>query len=338
MSSRQFTLDFPRALGAVPGRALFRQTPEDFQVTERLGFELAGEGEHLCLYLEKRGQNTRWVAGMLAEHFAVDDVAVGYCGMKDRHALTRQWFSVYLPGSQEAPASTAPVIAGCSVLETVRHNKKLRRGVHADNHFVIRLRQLEGDRSAVERRLGVIASQGVPNYFGEQRFGREAGNLLEADRLLKSKAAEHQQRRRKSRQPASRGGLYLSAARAYLFNLVLAERVRQQNWNRPLEGEMDPSGPMWGRGRSQVPEPVRLLESAVLQPWQDWCHGLEFSGLSQERRVLSLLPGEFSWHWLGQDDSDGTNLQLSFSLPSGCFATALLREVAELQSPRAVAE
>lgn len=338
MNSRQFTLDFPRALGEPLGSALFRQHPEDFQVTERLGFEPSGEGEHLCLYVEKRGQNTRWVAGMLADYFGVDEMAVSYCGMKDRHAVTRQWFSVHLPGTQEDPAISEPKLSDCKILTIARHHKKLRRGMHADNHFVIRLRQLEGDIPAMEQRLGVIAAQGVPNYFGEQRFGREGGNLLEADRQLKSRAAESQQRRRKSRQPASRGGMYLSAARAYLFNLVLAERVRQGSWNLSMDGEVDPSGPLWGRGRSQAPEQVRELESQVLQPWQDWCHGMEFSGLSQERRPLLLMPGEFSWQWLNQPETEQDDLELSFSLPTGCFATALLREVAELQQPRAVAE
>ncbi len=338
MNSRQFTLDFPLALGEPAGSALFRQHPEDFQVTERLGFELSGEGEHLCLYVEKRGQNTRWVAGMLAAHFGVDEMAVSYCGMKDRHAVTRQWFSVHLPGTQEDPAASEAELPGCRILTMTRHHKKLRRGMHADNHFVIRLRQIEGEVRAIEQRLVDIAAQGVPNYFGEQRFGREGGNLLEADRQLQSRAAESQQRRRKSRQPASRGGMYLSAARAYLFNLVLAERVRQGNWNLSMEGEAGPSGPMWGRGRSQAPEQVRELESLVLQPWQDWCHGMEFSGLSQERRPLLLMPGDFSWTWLNEAGMDQTDLELSFSLPTGCFATALLREVAKLQQPWLVAE
>ncbi len=98
MNSRQFSLEFPYAIAPPSASALFRSVPEDFQVTEQLGFELSGEGEHLCLYVEKRGQNTRWVAGLLAEHFGVDDMAVGHCGMKDRRAVTRQWFSVHLPG------------------------------------------------------------------------------------------------------------------------------------------------------------------------------------------------------------------------------------------------
>ena len=338
MNTRQFTLDFPRALGEPPGSAVFRQYPEDFQVTERLGFEPSGEGEHLCLYVEKRGQNTRWVAGMLADYFGVDEMAVSYCGMKDRHAVTRQWFSVHLPGIQEDLSAKELELSDCKILTVARHHKKLRRGMHADNYFVIRLRQLDGDIKAMEQRLVAIAANGVPNYFGEQRFGREGGNLREADQQLKSRAAESQQRRHKSRQPARRGGIYLSAARAYLFNLVLAERVLQGNWNQVMEGEVDPGGPMWGRGRSQAPEDVRQLESHVLQPWQDWCHGMEFSGLSQERRSLLLMPGEFTWQWLKGTDTDQSDLELSFSLPTGCFATALLREVAELQQLRAVAE
>ncbi len=338
MNDRQFSLSFPHAFGSPEVTARFRESPEDFQVVETLGFELSGEGEHQCLYIEKEDQNTRWVAHLLAESFEVEEVAVGYCGLKDRRAVTRQWFSVHLPAGQDLPLSRMLQLDGCRVLKMVRHHKKLRRGMHAGNHFRIRLRQLMGDRQAVVSRLETIAREGVPNYFGEQRFGREAGNLHEAEKLLQQRSSDRSQRRKKTRKGAGKGGLYLSAARSYLFNLVLAERVARHSWNIPMPDETLPSGPLWGRGRTQVPEGVRQLESEVLEAWQDWCHGLEFSGLSQERRPLVLHPEGFEWCWQNRELGDGVDLELAFFLPPGCFATSVLRELANLHQSWAVAE
>lgn len=338
MNARQFSLCFPFAMGSPDVTASFRENPEDFQVVETLDFEFSGEGEHQCFYIEKTGQNTRWVAGLLAEALGVEEAAVGYCGLKDRRAITRQWFSVHMPGGRDLTVPQLPSLEGCEILKMARHHKKLRRGNHAGNHFRIRLRQVDGDRQLLVSRLAAIAAEGVPNYFGEQRFGREAGNLYEAEKLMYQRSADRSQRRKKTRKGVGKGGLYLSAARSYLFNLVLAERIAQHNWNTCLGDEAMPTGPLWGRGRTQVPEQVRELELRILSDWQDWCHGLEFSGLSQERRQLVLHPQNFEWDWQTSEHEECVDLELSFFLPPGCFATSVLREVANLQQSWAVAE
>ena len=327
---------------------MFRAEFEDFKVDEILGFDFSGEGEHLCLHIEKQGENTRWVAKLLAEYFEVDEMAIGYCGLKDRRAVTRQWFSVHLPNT---PDIRLPVQSEYQVLESYRHNKKLRRGMHQANSFVIRLREVQGDREAVDGRLQQILEQGVPNYFGEQRFGIDGGNLPEADSLLRTqygadRIKDSGKKRGRGKRGSPRGGIYMSAARSYLFNLVLAERVKQGNWSRLLEAAVDKgtvesgtlesksaTGPMWGRGRSNVPEAVREFEQLVLSDWQDWTNALEFSGLQQERRSLVLNPEGFSWQWLPSAKDSETDLELSFSLSSGCFATSVLRELIQLKSP-----
>lgn len=331
-------MDFPFSLGPPVATALFRTELEDFQVDEELGFPLLGEGEHLCLHVEKRGENTRWVAQLLAEYFGVEEVAIGYCGLKDRRAVTRQWFSVHLPKGSVFDGldngAVLPEVAEYKVLSLNRHNKKLRRGVHQANRFQIRLREVAGEREAIEARLQKIAEQGVPNYFGEQRFGINGGNLQQADKLLAEQYGVNRQRgRRKSSSP--KGGLYLSAARSYLFNLVLAERIRQGTWANPLIEEAAPAGPMWGRGRSCEPTAVRELEGRVLSAWQDWTNALEFSGLKQERRSLILNPNQLSWQWMSsENDCDCCpDLVLSFSLTSGGYATSVLRELSQLQTP-----
>lgn len=322
---------------------MFRAEFEDFNVDEVLGFAFSGEGEHLCLHIEKQGENTRWVAKLLAEYFEVDEMAIGYCGLKDRRAVTRQWFSVHLPST---PDIRLPVQAEYQVLESYRHNKKLRRGMHQANSFVIRLREIQGDRKALEERLQQISEQGVPNYFGEQRFGIEGGNLTEADSLLRTqygadRIKDSGKKRGRGKRGSPRGGIYLSAARSYLFNLVLAERVKHGNWSRLLEaavekdtiaGEVD-TGPMWGRGRSSAPIAVCEFEKSVLSGWQDWTNAMEFSGLQQERRSLVLNPEGFSWKWLPSATDIVEDLELSFTLSSGCFATSVLRELIQLKSP-----
>ncbi len=320
-----------------------------------LDFPFSGEGEHLCLHIEKRGENTRWVAKLLAEFFDVDEVAIGYCGLKDRRAVTRQWFSVHLPNTPGVtwPDPTIIEVPEYKVLTSCLHNKKLRRGMHKKNRFVIRLREIQGEKEALETRLQQILQQGVPNYFGEQRFGIDGGNLPEADRLLRREyGADRKKGRRKRGSP--RGGIYLSAARSYLFNLVLAERIRQNCWQSLMEGEgscsgesnssvgqvtvADTTGPMWGRGRSSEPEAVRKLEQSVLADWQEWTNALEFSGLQQERRPLVLHPEGLSWEWLTSESNleEGRDLELSFALSSGSFATSVLRELFTLHAPTPV--
>lgn len=317
---KEFDLDFPRAYGALAANARFREQCEDFQVDEELGFLPVGEGEHVYLHVRKRGENTAWVAEKIAGLAGVSVNDIGYCGRKDRHAVTSQWFSVYLPKGPE-PLWNALNSESIQLLSVSRHSQKLRRGDHLQNHFIICLRDMDlDDYNAFTIRLNQVLAKGVPNYFGEQRFGRNGNNLYEAHAIL----VEEKRFRDKQKR-----GLMLSAARSYLFNLVLAARVKAGNWCAYLEGETSsyPSGPLWGRGRSKATGELEHLEDAVLSEWKDWCNGLEHAGLVQERRPLLLLPQKPSFSW--QDK----NLQISFSLAAGEFATSILREIAILHSP-----
>lgn len=316
----KFSLDFPFAYGAPTASAAFRSCPEDFMVTECYGRSFSGEGEHLCFWIEKTSHNTRWVASLLAEALGVDEVAVGYCGLKDRHAVTRQWFSVHLPAVQ--PPEDLQLGPGIRVITRCRHRRKLRRGDHDGNYFQIRLRAVTDPQQSLRQRLEVIRTVGVPNYFGPQRFGRDGQNLRQADCLFQKRAKNGRHSKK-----GSRDGLYLSAARAYLFNLVLAARVREGTWNQPVGAERQPQGPLWGRGRSKATEPLRAFEENILAPYGEWCRGLEFSGLEQQRRDLVLIPEAFGWRY--EDD----DLLLTFVLPSGVFATSVLRELAQLREP-----
>lgn len=311
-----FNLDFPRTYGEPPVTAILKAEPEDFYVEEQLGFEPSGTGEHLYLFIEKRDRNTQAVAETLAQLAGVSIKDVGYAGLKDRRAVTRQWFSLYLPRQLELTICSGD---GFTVLRSTRHSQKLRRGDHQSNLFRIGLKNIEGDLSLLESHLLSIRQQGVPNYFGEQRFGHAASNLQQIETFLQ---------KAKGKQQGFQDRLRVSAMRSWLFNQVLAERVRQKNWNTGIDGEVgaETTGPLWGRGRLAASGQVLALEQAVLGSYQSWCHFLEHCGLQQERRSLMLKPEAFEWQ------CEEKQLQLSFILPPGCYATAVLREIATLAS------
>lgn len=327
-----WNLDWPRALGGAAITADFRTEPEDFVVDELAAPQSPtedgqGEGEHVYLHIRKRGANTGFVAQQLAQLAGVQSNDVGFFGLKDRHAVTTQWFSVWLAQKPE-PDWKRLENDEMQVLAHFRGQRKFRRGEHLGNRFEIRLRNVRGDRVAAEAVLARIA-QGVPNYFGEQRFGHDGGNLDLVEAMRSKQGAG-----KRARAPCNQKAFAMSAARSWLFNQVLARRVEQSSWQTALDGEPEPvaSGPLWGRGRNLAGGTQLELESAAMEPWKVWCDWLEHCGLSQERRPLVLQPQSFQYHWQGDD------LTLTFALPPGTFATALLREVAELanQSDRAI--
>ncbi len=314
---------WPNAYPPSGASATLKLLNEDFAVTE-LPLQLpSGAGEHIWLDIEKNGANTAFVAQQLAEAAGVQERDVGYAGLKDRHAITRQWFSLYLPKG-ETPDLTALQHPEFKVRGQSRHVKKLRPGDLQGNRFRIVLRGVTGDRDAVEANLAAVASQGVPNYFGAQRFGFEGGNVEQGRAML---AREIRVRNPKKK------GLYLSAVRSFVFNEVLALRIQQGLWGKTLPGDvMDdagrPTGPMWGRGRVSTTLQAQALENAVAERHAVVCHGLEHAGLDQERRALVATPHDMSWTWPQADQ-----LVLTFSLAAGTYATSVLNEILRTTEP-----
>jgi len=339
----------PAAHGPGVLHARYRSTPEDFRVEELPAFEADGRGEHLLLTVAKRGMNSAHVARLIAEWAGVAERDVGFAGLKDRHAVTLQRFSVWLPGRPDP--DTRDLRAGhdgesLQVLDACRHSRKLARGALAGNRFVLVLREVEGDPGKVEGRLQAIAREGVPNYFGGQRFGHGGGNL---DRALAMFAGRRVGREQRS--------MLLSAARSQLFNQVLAARVRDGSWATGLpDGEiwmldgsrsvfgpqsrdaeleqrlrrfdLHPTGPLWGRGELRSTGTTLALESGALaDPVSMRLRaGLEAAGLKQERRALRVRPVDLAWRWL----EEGV-LELAFALPPGTYATSVLVELGTLE-------
>lgn len=307
--------DLPRGYAPVPICGRVRSAPADFVVDERAAHG-GDAGDHLLLKIEKVDRTTAQVAAALAVAFDVPALDVSYAGMKDRRAVTRQWYSV----RTRADGARLPAGDGWCALERCRRPGKLRRGELSSNAFSIRVRALAGDRDALAERLATLARTGVPNYFGAQRFGRSAGNIVRAHAWLTA---------RRPRPPVSafQRGLHLSTARALLFNAVLAARVAQDNWRTPICGDVledgDPTGPLWGRGRSASRGDAAALENRALEAYRDWLSPLEHVGLVQARRPLVAMPQDLNW------SLDGDVLTLEFVLMPGQYATAVLRELGD---------
>jgi tRNA pseudouridine13 synthase len=319
---------WPNAYPTSGASATLKRLNEDFIVTE-LPLQLpSGEGEHIWLDVEKNGANTAFVAQQLAEAASVQERDVGYAGLKDRYAITRQWFSIYLPKG-ETPDLTLLQHPEFKVLRQSRHVKKLRRGDLQGNRFRIVLRDVTGDRDAIEANLEAVASQGAPNYFGAQRFGHDGGNVAQGRAMLMREA--------RVRNPKKKG-IYLSAVRSFVFNEVLALRIQQGLWGKTLAGDvMDeagrPTGPLWGRGRVITTDQAQALENAVAERHATLCDGMEHAGLNQERRPLVASPVGMSWEW-----PQANQLVLTFSLPAGNYATSVLNEILRTTEPDRHAE
>ena len=326
----------PCAHGGPAGRAQLRAAPEDFLVQEWLGWDADGAGDHLLLKVRKRGANTLWIAKQLARLAKLDPRDVGFAGLKDRDAVAEQSFTV--PARSAIGESWVGVSGeGFEVIAAARHRRKLKRGALKGNDFTIALREFSGDPQVLEQRLQAIAVAGVPNYFGPQRFGRDAGNLRTALAWFSDGVT-----------PADRWqrGFALSAARAAIFNAVVARRVSDGSWNRLLPGEIvnldgsgsifvaevvdaaleercaqldiHPTGPLWGRASAR---PVPALEAEVGARHETLAHGLSNAGLDHERRATRIRVDRLEWQ------IDGAIVQLRFRLFRGAFATAVLHEL-----------
>ena len=335
----------PRAHGAPLPPAELRSQPEDFRVEEQLSFIPSGEGPHWLLLVEKRTANTRWVAAQLARIAQRPVSEVGYAGLKDRHAVALQWFSVPARG-QGADFWTSVRTDEFKVLEAHANARKLKRGALFGNRFRIRLRKAAWSREQLDAKLAALAAHGVPSYFGPQRFGRAGFNLDRVAEWIQSGTAPPGRTER---------GFALSAGRALLFNAVLARRVEAGDWSMLKPGDLasldgsashfrvtaidddllrrldsfdiHPSGPLWGRGAPESGGQTQKLELETAAELGAVADLLAAEGLEQERRALRCAVRDLSV------EADSGIVTLSFALARGQFATAVLREIMDLADP-----
>lgn len=332
------TLALPCAHGGPIGRGTLRTEPEDFIVREWLGFEADGDGDHWLLTVRKRGANTQWVAKQISRLADIPPRDVGFAGLKDRNAVAEQAFTVPFR-SAVGSAWTDVKGDGFEVIAASRHRRKLKRGALKGNCFEVVVRDFTGSAEAVTQRLQQIATRGVPNYFGPQRFGHELGNLKRAVAMFAGERIHDRFER----------GFALSAARSAVFNAVLARRVVSGDWDRLQAGDVanldgsgsifdveavddlltdrctaldiHPTGPLWGRKELRSKGATHALEVAVAGELSTLTQGLEHADLDQERRALRIAVHDLE-HGL-----DADRLTLRFRLGRGAFATTVLHEL-----------
>ncbi len=320
----------PRYLGEAPALA-WPRAPEDFRVEEVPLYPASGEGEHLFLFVEKRDLTTRELLRRLAERLDLGERELGHAGLKDRHAITRQWIS--LPRRAAEGGLEQLGDENWRILDARPHGNKLKPGHLAGNRFELFLAG-EAEADFMEARIAELRAGGLPNYFGHQRFGAGGDNHLKGRNILEG-----------TRKPrGGRAKLLANAWQSHLFNRVLAERIEALDELRPgdlawIHGkgavfevedpaaeasraaslEISPSGPLPGRKMSRPGGEageleLRLLEEAGWTEEQD-------RFLSGARRPLRVPVEGLS---AGKDEG---GWRLRFALPPGSYATVLLREL-----------
>ncbi|HEY8141172.1 MAG TPA: tRNA pseudouridine(13) synthase TruD [Kofleriaceae bacterium] len=333
-----FTADLPGTGGAL------RVDPTDFEVEEVPAYPPAGEGSHVFAWIEKRGVTTFHALRALARAIGVNERDVGSAGMKDRHAVTRQFLSFPPPASPEA--LLAARAEGVTVLSAVRHPHKLRTGHLRGNRFRLAVRGVAVAGDAAAERAAVILARlaeppGSPNWYGEQRFGAAGDNAAAGRALLRGG-------RRRGREAR----LLVSAYQSELFNRYLAGRIAEGNYRRVIggdilavasggmfatsdpevdqprleRGEVIPTGPMFGHS---MREPVLASEAGTREAAiliEEGLTSADFKPLGTlapgTRRAIAVVIAGAAALPIAADA-----IEVAFELPAGAYATAVMREI-----------
>ena len=312
----------------------------DFIVREELGYPLAGEGEFVAVKVRKTNANTLFVGEQLAKFVGISAKNMSYAGLKDRHAVTEQWFCLHLAG-KETPDFSTFECEDMEILEVTRHNRKIRTGALEGNYFELLLRDVV-ETDELKQRLNQLQEIGFPNYFTEQRFGRDGHNLTQAQRWASGEISVKDRKKR---------SFYLSAARSEVFNLVVSQRIADQQMQTVLLGDylqlagsnsfFEVKAEDLMQSQQRLDENDVLLTAPLIGE-----NSLEQNGnecekviVAQHKNLINLMKKERmnaarramlcklqDLHW--QFEPEG--LRLTFFLNSGSYATGLVRELITL--------
>ncbi len=310
---------------------------------EELGFEPSGEGEHLFLQVEKSGLSTPELIAKISGDYSIHPRHIGFSGMKDKNALTTQWLSLHLPGQKTEPKVSSG--DGYRVLRALRNRSKLRRGSHKSNFFRVCIRAVDDLPVTTREQLEAIASRGMANYFGSQRFGRRQDNVEQALAQLAG-----------SRLKRTRRGMLLSALRSHLFNQVLSRRISQGHWSDPLEGDVfmlrgshsifsealdatllqrhasldiASTASLYGSGQNQLSGPALQIEQQVHSEHGEITSCLDNQDVKLQMRPLRVVVEDLQYEL----DAAGKSLQLELRLPAGSYLTSLLDHFISVTEP-----
>ena len=321
--------------------ALLKAECADFVVKEQLGYDMSGDGEFVAVKVRKTDCNTLFVGEQLAKFAGISARNMSYAGLKDRKAVTEQWFSLQMPG-QPTPDFSQFSLEGVEILEVTRHQRKIRIGSLQGNHFEILLRNAE-ETDELKERLDFLAKNGFPNYFTEQRFGRDGNNLTQALRWANGEIKVKDRNKR---------SFYLSAARSEIFNLILSKRMELNLAQQILVGDVlqlngshswfvvDESEDLVQLQRRLAQQDVLLTAPLIGEEGKSAVdfeneifaqHQALFDLMRQERmkaarRAILMQPQHFQWQF------EPNGLRLKFYLPAGSYATALIRELVNVEN------
>jgi tRNA pseudouridine13 synthase len=330
----------------------FTPSPDRFVVEEIPAYAPSGEGTHTFLWLEKRGLTTFDAINLIARAFGVAARDVGYAGMKDKQATTRQWLSV--PGLEpERALAFVHGDGGARVLAAVRHANKLRVGHLRGNRFEVVLVGAASDAevAALGARFAELSARGVPNRYGEQRFGADAANAARGLAVLRGERQERDKRKRR---------LLLSAVQSAVFNRVLELRATrgaltdvipgdvlkktdtgglfvstepEVDQRRVAAGELIPTAPLPGGREIEPPPgtPARALEDEAIVAVGATREDFERAGreLPGARRPVLLQISETAFTEEAGPDEGTRAVRLRFTLPAGGYATVVVAAVAQ---------
>ena len=321
--------------------ALLKAECADFVVKEQLGYDMSGDGEFVAVKVRKTDCNTLFIGEQLAKFAGISARNMSYAGLKDRKAVTEQWFSLQMPG-QPTPDFSQFSLDGVEILEVTRHQRKIRIGSLQSNHFEILLRNAE-ETDELKVRLDFLAKNGFPNYFTEQRFGRDGNNLTQALRWANGEIKVKDRNKR---------SFYLSAARSEMFNLIVSKRMELNLAQQILVGDVlqlngshswfvvDESEDL-AQLQQRLAQQDVLLTAPLIGEEEKSAVGFEheifaqhqalFSLMRQERikaarRPILMHPKHFQWQF------EPNGLRLQFALPAGSYATALIRELVNVEN------
>ena len=321
--------------------ALLKTECADFVVKEQLGYDMSGDGEFVALKVRKTDCNTLFVGEQLAKFAGISARNMSYAGLKDRKAVTEQWFSLQMPG-QPTPDFSQFSLEGVEILEVTRHQRKIRIGSLQGNHFEILLRNAK-ETDELKVRLDFLAKNGFPNYFTEQRFGRDGNNLTQALRWANGEIKVKDRNKR---------SFYLSAARSEIFNLIVAKRIELGLAQQVLHSDIlqlngshswfmvDESGDLAQLQQRLAQQDVLLTAPLIGEEEKNEVdfeheifaqHQALFALMRQERmkaarRPILMQPQQFQWQF------EPNGLRLQFALPAGSYATALIRELVNIEN------
>ncbi len=338
----------------------FRQSPRDFVVEEIPLYEFSGEGEHLILFVRKKNLTTSELVGIFARFLGIKNRDIGYAGLKDKHAMTKQYISIHKQHEEKLETFEHENI---KIISTTKHNNKIRIGHLKGNRFFIKVKKVNPTSAIkIDEALKNISTFGMPNFFGYQRFGNDGDNHIIGEKIAKGEAKERNPRVKK---------LLINSYQSHLFNLWLSRRLEINRLINSFEvSELEtvlnmPNDEV--KKLKQQKHPFKLISGDIMEHYP---HGrlFDFQGDEEDlerfnKRDISIsgllcgkkvkvcsgiartiekdfddeidADGARRYAWVFPEDIEGrfkpveAHYEMNFTLPKGSYATVLLEEIAK---------